>query len=320
MRTKHQTGKLPGTPVMRVPLGRTTLSEMLQARIFPRKAVLLTFVEVCGVDLEADRRWAGPVQTFAADLRKLRQEAGNPKYLQMQRTTGRSRTALADAAGGDHLATWETVDAYVRACGGDVTEWEKRWTDVRDTLRGQREPPAFRPAASPELPLEHSPAARRWKWVLATMAVVTATAISVALYAFRTSPDPARSRLKAGTSGPAVIVIQNNEATGPATLTEDTTPAYLSTMPDPFCAVNKYEVPGTQMWSGAVLQALCGTRGVQMTNEDLQSPGISRNRSGVTSSLWYWAEMPTGTKGYISEVYIIPGDRDLLLPACSPGP
>ena len=69
---------------------------------------------------------AGPVQAFASELRLLRQRAGNPKYLQMQRRTGRSRTALAEAAGGDHLPTWETVEAYVRACGADPARWRAR--------------------------------------------------------------------------------------------------------------------------------------------------------------------------------------------------
>ncbi len=36
---------------------------------------------------------AGPIPAFASELRQLRQQAGSPKYLQMQRRTGRSRTA-----------------------------------------------------------------------------------------------------------------------------------------------------------------------------------------------------------------------------------
>ena len=56
-RTKHANGLLPGTKIERVPLRRTTLSEVLRGEVFPRKAVLLTFVEVCGINLETDRRW-----------------------------------------------------------------------------------------------------------------------------------------------------------------------------------------------------------------------------------------------------------------------
>jgi hypothetical protein len=56
-RTKHANGLLPGTKIERVPLRRSTLSEVLQGQAFPRKGFLLTFVEACGVDLEADHRW-----------------------------------------------------------------------------------------------------------------------------------------------------------------------------------------------------------------------------------------------------------------------
>ncbi len=77
---------------------------------------------------------AGPVQAFAADLRRLRTDAGSPKYLQMARLTGRSRTALSEAAGGDHLPTWETTEAFVKACGGDVGTWLAKWERVQDQL------------------------------------------------------------------------------------------------------------------------------------------------------------------------------------------
>jgi hypothetical protein len=74
---------------------------------------------------------SGPAAAFATELRALRFAAGSPKYLQMARRTGRSRTALAEAAGGDHVPQWETVEAYVRACGGDPAEWTERWEQAR---------------------------------------------------------------------------------------------------------------------------------------------------------------------------------------------
>ncbi|WP_433726509.1 helix-turn-helix domain-containing protein [Nocardia sp. CA-129566] len=77
---------------------------------------------------------AGPVQAFAAELRKLRAGAGDPKYLQMARMTGRSRTALSEAAGGDHLPTWETTEAFVKACGADIGTWRLRWERVQEQM------------------------------------------------------------------------------------------------------------------------------------------------------------------------------------------
>lgn len=260
---------------------------------------------------------AGPIQAFAADLRKLRQEAGNPKYLQMQRLTGRSRTSLAEAAGGDHLATWETVEAYVRACGGDLADWERRWMHVHDTVRAKREahgtPQPPRPAG-----LASHPRSSRRLWVLTAAMTGVATAVAAAVaVSLSGSSQPARH--KETRSGPAIIIVQNKVATGYSALTEDSTPAYLSTKPDPFCAEDGCEVRGTSMWSGAVLQAICTIRGTEMTNENLQSPGISRNKGGVISALWYRAEMPDGTPGYLSEVYVTPSSRGGLgLPACAP--
>ncbi|WP_117211643.1 helix-turn-helix domain-containing protein [Allorhizocola rhizosphaerae] len=77
-----------------------------------------------------------PVQAFAAELRLLRDQAGTPKYLQMARQTGKSRTALAEAAGGDHLPTWETVAAFVAACGADPGDWLGRWEILHDKVKG----------------------------------------------------------------------------------------------------------------------------------------------------------------------------------------
>nr|WP_157227310.1 hypothetical protein [Nocardia asiatica] len=54
----------------------------------------------------------------------------------MARMTGRSRTALSEAAGGDHLPTWETTEAFVKACGGDVGTWRIKWERVQDEITG----------------------------------------------------------------------------------------------------------------------------------------------------------------------------------------
>ena len=169
---------------------------------------------------------AGPVQAFAAELRKLRQEAGSPKYLQMQRLSGRSRTALAEAAGGDHLATWETVEAYVSACGGDPAEWATRWEEVRD---------AIRPRRSEALHEDSTHVARRSPHrltrphsVLVAAGAIAAIAVTV-IYLMVTSRPPARSSYPPGSAqskthgprqlprvagGPRTIVVQNMIATG----------------------------------------------------------------------------------------------------------
>ncbi|GAA2468273.1 WD40 repeat domain-containing protein [Streptomyces macrosporus] len=75
---------------------------------------------------------AGPVERFAFELRTLRREAGTPTYKVLAERAGYSVTALSQAAAGERLPTLPVALAYVRACGGDVEEWERRW---RDTAR-----------------------------------------------------------------------------------------------------------------------------------------------------------------------------------------
>ncbi|MEU8372912.1 helix-turn-helix domain-containing protein [Micromonospora sp. NPDC048894] len=91
----------------------------------------------------------GPIVGFAQDLRLLREKAGSPKYLLMARRTGRSRTALAEAAGGDHLPSWDTVRAFVEACGGDPMEWLPRWEHVRAVAREDRVNPTSATTGAP---------------------------------------------------------------------------------------------------------------------------------------------------------------------------
>lgn len=79
-----------------------------------------------------------PLASFANGLRALRQERGI-KYLQMSRTTNYCVTALAGAASGRYLPTWEVTRAFVVACGGPVDQWHEHWCAARDIVRAQNE-------------------------------------------------------------------------------------------------------------------------------------------------------------------------------------
>nr|SBO98048.1 High-affnity carbon uptake protein Hat/HatR [Nonomuraea gerenzanensis] len=81
---------------------------------------------------------AGPVQRFAFELRKLRQEAGGLTYRAMAERAGYSVTTLSQAAAGERLASLPVVLAFVRACGGDVAEWERGWRQVAGELARER--------------------------------------------------------------------------------------------------------------------------------------------------------------------------------------
>ncbi|MER5789506.1 WD40 repeat domain-containing protein [Streptomyces sp. NPDC001980] len=70
---------------------------------------------------------AGPVQRLAYELRALREAADSPTYRAMAACTGVGASTLSRAAAGQQLPTLSVVLAYVRACGGDEAEWERRW-------------------------------------------------------------------------------------------------------------------------------------------------------------------------------------------------
>ncbi|MER5972998.1 hypothetical protein ABT112_25255 [Streptomyces sp. NPDC002055] len=73
---------------------------------------------------------AGPVQRFAHELRKLRQEVGGPTYRTMAQQARYSVTALSQAAAGEQLPSLSVALAYAEACGGDRAEWEARWREA----------------------------------------------------------------------------------------------------------------------------------------------------------------------------------------------
>lgn len=76
----------------------------------------------------------GPAQHFAAQLRRLRADAGNPPYRELARTAHFSKATLSAAAAGHRLPTWDVTRAYVLACGGDAAEWQSRWEQTRAAL------------------------------------------------------------------------------------------------------------------------------------------------------------------------------------------
>ncbi|MDX2937245.1 DNA-binding protein [Streptomyces ipomoeae] len=82
----------------------------------------------------------GPVQSFAYALRKLRREAGGPTYREMARRAHYSVTALSQAAAGEQLPSLAVTLAYVRVCGGDPGEWERRWRSASEAAEERRPP------------------------------------------------------------------------------------------------------------------------------------------------------------------------------------
>ncbi|BAU87744.1 WD-40 repeat protein [Streptomyces laurentii] len=81
---------------------------------------------------------SGPVARFAHELRKLRDAAGPLTYRAMAVEARYSTATLAEAAAGEHLPSLPVALAYVRACGGDVADWEQRWHAAEQEAAGER--------------------------------------------------------------------------------------------------------------------------------------------------------------------------------------
>jgi hypothetical protein len=146
---------------------------------------------------------AGPVQAFASQLRDLREAAGRPKYSTLAQRTGRSQTALSEAAGGQRLASWETVAAFVRGCGADPAAWRPRWEAAAATASPDE--------GTVEPPLQQASAVRRWpalprRWVAGLLAIVSlAVVVAAAIMAWPEQTPPVVP-MPVPTTAPAIVV------------------------------------------------------------------------------------------------------------------
>ncbi len=77
---------------------------------------------------------------FAADLRKVKEQAGSPTLRELARRAHYSLTTLSEATSGRKLPTLEVTLAYVRACGGDAADWEDRWRKLAEGQQPQQPP------------------------------------------------------------------------------------------------------------------------------------------------------------------------------------
>jgi hypothetical protein len=73
------------------------------------------------------------LEAFARDLRALRAQA-NLDYPEMAETSHYEMKTLAAAAGGLRLPTLPVTVAFVRACDGNVAEWEERWQKLAEKI------------------------------------------------------------------------------------------------------------------------------------------------------------------------------------------
>lgn len=82
----------------------------------------------------------GPLHQFAAELRALRREAGNPTYRELSERSHYSPSALSRAASGHSLPTLAVIIGFVTGCGADPEPWRRRWREVADAVGLPDEP------------------------------------------------------------------------------------------------------------------------------------------------------------------------------------
>ncbi|EIV92488.1 helix-turn-helix transcriptional regulator [Frankia sp. QA3] len=92
---------------------------------------------------------AGPLEAFASELRKVREDAGGPTYRLLARKAGYSASTLSEAAGGQRQPSLEVTLAYAGACGADVSVWRRRWYELDAALCGPRKTGSAPAAGSP---------------------------------------------------------------------------------------------------------------------------------------------------------------------------
>lgn len=102
------------------------------------------------------------LEEFMAELRRLRQRAGDPSFRKMAELSGAvSHATLHLTVTGRRLQPWETVREFVRACGGDDAEWCSRYRRTKAVLSGELPEPAdsAEPAAETAVEITAEPTA-----------------------------------------------------------------------------------------------------------------------------------------------------------------
>ncbi|GAA0935879.1 NBR1-Ig-like domain-containing protein [Nonomuraea longicatena] len=134
--------------------------------------------------MDDNRARVAAIEDFAATLRKLRDEAGNPSFREMSgRSKAISHTTLHEAAKGNRLPSWETTVEFLKACGADPAAYRERWENANQAVRSVDRLPGDAP------PLARPRALTRLV-VITALTVLAGAAVVVVVLANRgSSPD-----------------------------------------------------------------------------------------------------------------------------------
>jgi len=75
-----------------------------------------------------------PVHRFALELRRLWLRAGEPKVTELARSMYCSHSTVSAFLNGYRLPSPRQLDAFVRACHGDVAEWRAKLVEFRELM------------------------------------------------------------------------------------------------------------------------------------------------------------------------------------------
>lgn len=128
----------------------------------------------------------------------------------------------------------------------------------------------------------------------------------------RSAPDPQHEA-----SPGKVITVYNKVTSGPR-MREDDKQVFLTTRAVAFCSERGCNIPGTRRETGGTYDAaVCQLEGEEITNENDINSADDHNPDIFESRRYYGVRLDGDTFGYVSEVWINPGDRGGLgLPPC----
>jgi transcriptional regulator with XRE-family HTH domain len=120
-----------------------------------------------------------PVEEFAAQLRRLRESAGEPSFRQMARAAHFSSSTLAEAVQGRRLPSQAVVEAFATVCGADPREWAVKLQAAAAAATAEPFADSL-PAPVPAEPAGAailSPGRRGWRYAVQAAVLVIAFAL-----------------------------------------------------------------------------------------------------------------------------------------------
>lgn len=103
-------------------------------------------------DKKPPARDAGPAGTFAYAMFELWEAVGKPTLRSMGEQVNMHHSSLSRVMKDDRVSSWDSVRAFVIACGADPKTWQPRWQQAKDeekAVKAAAKPIASGPTSPP---------------------------------------------------------------------------------------------------------------------------------------------------------------------------